>query len=114
MAKQYLLYLFRWQCSTPILAVVIWLLHFDSISEAIIANLIGGLLFYWVDRLIFKQVRVYVWWEKTEGVCVDCGKKGTTMRVIKAGKYNKEDDSNPQYRCKECANRKLKEVLERV
>lgn len=114
MIKQYLVYLLRWQFSTPILAVVIYVLPFGSIEEAIIANLIGGLIFYWVDRLIFKQVRVYIWWEKREGVCVDCGKRGTTMRVIKAGKYNKEEDANPQYRCKECADIKLREVLKKV
>lgn len=111
MLKQYVLYLFRWQCSTPILAVVIWLLPFGSIVEAVIANLVGGLIFYWIDRLIFKQVRLYVWWEKRNGVCVDCGKTGTTMRVIKAGRYDREDDEAPQYRCKDCADIKLQEVL---
>jgi len=112
--KRYLLYLLRCQCSTPILAVVVWALHFNSIVEAILANLIGGLIFFWIDRLIFKQVRIYVWWEKKDGVCVDCGMSGTTMRVIKAGRYDKEEDGNPQYRCKKCAEKKLKEVLEKV
>lgn len=113
--KRYLLYLLRWQCSTPVLAVVIWLLPFNSIIESVIANLIGGLIFFWVDRLIFKQVRVYIWWEKkNEGTCVDCGKVGKTMRVIKAGRYDKENDAHPQYRCRDCADRKLQEVLQKV
>lgn len=109
-----LLYLLRWQLSTPILAIVIWLLPWNSVVEAVIANLIGGLIFYWVDRLIFKQVKIYIWWEKREGVCVDCGEVGNTMRVIRAGRYNREEDENPQYRCKKCADTKLKEVLEKV
>jgi hypothetical protein len=112
--KQYLLYLLRWQCSTPILALVIWLLPFDSISEAVIANLIGGLMFYWIDRRIFGQVNLYVWWEKKLGTCVDCGKEATVMRVIKAGRYNREDDPAPQFRCRECAHTKLREVLEKA
>lgn len=112
--KKYFLYLLRWQCSTPILSVVIWALPLDSISEAVIANLIGGLIFFWIDRLIFKQVVVYVWWEKKQGRCVDCGKPGVTMRVIRAGRYNKEADQNPEYRCRECADKKLREVLQKV
>jgi hypothetical protein len=112
--KQYLLYLLRWQCSTPILAVVIWLLPLDSISEAVVANLIGGLMFYWIDRRIFGQVNLYVWWERKSGTCVDCGKEATVMRVIKAGRYDKENDPAPQYRCRECANSKLREVLEKA
>ena len=55
MAKSYLLYLGRWQLSTPILAIC--MLGFASIGTfwaTIIANFIGGLIFYWVDRKIFK------------------------------------------------------------
>ena len=55
--KQYLLYLARWQCSSPILALCMWLLPFNMIVKTIIANLIGGLVFYWVDRLIFKEAQ---------------------------------------------------------
>jgi hypothetical protein len=56
--KQYLLYLARWQLSTPIIAIVMsW---FTSQSEiqwvpSIIANLIGGLIFFWVDKFIFRD-----------------------------------------------------------
>ena len=56
MFKQYTLYLIRWQLSTPILAVVIYTLkNFSTLTSTIIANLIGGLIFFWVDRLIFKK-----------------------------------------------------------
>ena len=55
MKKKYLLYLFRWQLSTPILAIVLYLLHTTTLLETIIANLVGGLIFFWVDRVIFKN-----------------------------------------------------------
>lgn len=53
--KKYLLYLFRWQLSTPILAIVLYLLKSNQLVETIIANLIGGLIFFWVDKMIFKE-----------------------------------------------------------
>lgn len=49
-------YLIRWQLSTPILAVVTYyLIDYGAIISAIIANLIGGLIFYKIDKRIFKQ-----------------------------------------------------------
>ena len=56
MTKRYLTYLLRWQLSTPILAAVM-LLPFGVLVNTILANVIGGLVFYWVDRWIFKGVR---------------------------------------------------------
>lgn len=54
--KQYLLYLIRWQLSTPILAIcLIWLGSLGEVPATIIANLIGGLIFFWVDKLIFRS-----------------------------------------------------------
>jgi len=53
--KRFLLYLLRWECSSPILALVLYLLNVNEILETIIANLIGGMIFYWVDKLIFKK-----------------------------------------------------------
>lgn len=52
--KQYFLYLIRWQLSTPILALCLNLLHFTTLTNTIIANLIGGMIFYWVDKYIFR------------------------------------------------------------
>lgn len=50
MIKKYLLYLLRWQASTPILAVCMHLLSgLGGIWAVIIANLIGGLIFFWID-----------------------------------------------------------------
>lgn len=53
--KKYLLYLIRWQLSTPILFLVLYLLHTNELLETIIANLVGGLIFFWVDKKIFKE-----------------------------------------------------------
>lgn len=45
MLKRYLLYLLRWQLSTPILAIVLKLLsNMNTLYATIIANLIGGLI----------------------------------------------------------------------
>ena len=53
-----LMYLFRWQMSTPILAGVVWFLSdYNEIVSAVVANLIGGLIFYKIDKLIFNKER---------------------------------------------------------
>ena len=54
--KKFLLYLLRWQLSTPILAVC--LIVFSQLGEipaTIVANLIGGCIFFWVDKWIFRD-----------------------------------------------------------
>lgn len=54
--KRFVLYLLRWQASTIILAPCIaWLAPLGPIASAAIANLIGGVVFYFVDRRIFKE-----------------------------------------------------------
>lgn len=52
-----LIYLLRWQLSTPILAVITYYTMdaIGSIKSAILANFIGGLLFYKIDKLIFNS-----------------------------------------------------------
>ena len=52
--KQFILYLIIWQLSTPILALCLYLLHFDTLINTIIANLVGGCLFFFIDEKIFK------------------------------------------------------------
>lgn len=54
--KRFLIYLGRWQLSTPILWVVIWYLG-PSLESTIIANLIGGTLLFKVDDYIFNKVK---------------------------------------------------------
>ena len=53
--KKYILYLIRWQLSSPILAICLCYLKLGTVWNTIIANLIGGCIFYWVDKLIFKN-----------------------------------------------------------
>ena len=59
MFKKYILYLIRWQLSTPILAVcVVWLASLGTTWATIIANFIGGLIFFWVDKWIFNRNKI--------------------------------------------------------
>jgi len=53
-AKPFALYLLRWQLSTPILWLVLYLLG-SSVWATVVANLIGGCIFFWVDRWIFAR-----------------------------------------------------------
>lgn len=56
MIKQYLVYLFRWQLSTPIMTPIT--LYFGAtVQGAVIANLAGGLIFFWIDKFIFSSDR---------------------------------------------------------
>lgn len=52
--KKFLLYLLRWEASSPILILILYILPFNYIIKTIIANLIGGIIFFGIDRLIFK------------------------------------------------------------
>ncbi len=57
--KRFLLYLARWQLSGVVLAPVLALMTGEPIFEltiikaTIVANLLGGAVFYWLDKLIF-------------------------------------------------------------
>lgn len=69
MIKQYLFYLIRWQLSTPILTLVLVVLaDLNPLYATIIANLIGGLIFFWVDKIIFRSVTKTPYWEIRDDV----------------------------------------------
>ena len=55
--KKLSLYLLRWQASTPILSLVTYFLvaNYGAFVAAIVANFIGGLIFYKIDKLIFSE-----------------------------------------------------------
>lgn len=53
LVKRFSLYLLRWQLSTPILWGVLYLLG-QGLVPTIIANLVGGCLFFYVDRRILQ------------------------------------------------------------
>lgn len=54
LSPRFLIYLFRWQLSTPLLWFVIYSLG-DGFWQTVIANLIGGCIFFFVDRKIFES-----------------------------------------------------------
>lgn len=112
MVKKYAFYLIRWQLSTPILAIVlIWLSDMDTILATVIANLIGGLIFFWVDKFIFRTMSANPLWEiRDNAVCFDCGQVGRGYRVAEWLGYNRKQDKNPQFRCEHCKDIKLQDV----
>jgi adenine-specific DNA methylase len=110
--KRYGLYLLRWQASTPILAGVgIILASMGQIVAAIIANLIGGLIFFWVDQYIFTAQSIAAQWEVKENItCVDCGKTARGYRLVKSGSYDRGHDHEPEFRCEVCSEKKSEEL----
>ncbi|WP_298669115.1 hypothetical protein [uncultured Methanofollis sp.] len=113
--KRYGLYLIRWQLSTPLLAGVLILLStLDPLTATIIANFIGGLIFFWVDRFIFTSKTLAAQWEVKENIrCVDCGKVCRGYRLVRTSNYDRTDDSAPEFRCEACSEIKTKELRER-
>lgn len=56
--RKFLIYAMRWQLSTPIYAIIIWLLSgMNPVVMTIIANAIGACIFYWVDKAIFSKIK---------------------------------------------------------
>ena len=110
--KRYGLYLLRWQASTPILAGVgILLATMGQLVAAIVANLIGGLIFFWVDRFIFTSQSLAAQWEVKENIaCVDCKKTARGYRLVRSGNYDRTHDHEPEFRCEECSRKKAEEL----
>lgn len=54
--KRYIMYLIRWQLSTPVIYLVMKYVNIDNmLIKTILSNLIGGLIFYWIDKIIFRK-----------------------------------------------------------
>lgn len=106
--KRYFLYLCRWQLSTPLLAIVlIYLSTLDKWTATVIANLIGGLIFFWVDSFIFKSKLLSAQWEVRDNIrCHDCGRIARGYRITKTPGYDKSEDRAPEFRCEECSTKK--------
>ncbi|MFA6225142.1 MAG: hypothetical protein WC620_02930 [Methanoregula sp.] len=113
--KRYGLYLLRWQVSTPLLAVVgILLASMGQWVAAIVANLIGGLIFFWVDQFIFTPQSLAAQWEVKERIaCVDCGNVARGYRLARSGDYDRMHDHEPEFRCEACSQKKTEELKER-
>lgn len=111
MFKRFFLYLLRWQLSTPILWLVIRHLG-TSVQATVIANLIGGGIFFWVDRFIFTSKAVEMWHIKEKGICDECGKQRSLWRLALAPNYDKRD-TEPKFYCLECSRKKTAELRQR-
>jgi len=109
MIKKYIAYLIRWQLSTPILAIcIIFFVNLGTTWSTIIANLIGGLLFFWVDKFIFTSKTFNTIWDiKENEKCNKCGKIGRVYRLIKYYSYDRINDKNPIYLCEKCSKEKF-------
>jgi hypothetical protein len=113
--KRYALYLLRWQLSTPILAwCVIVFAALGATWATIIANLIGGLIFFWIDRFIFQSEKLDSNWQVKEKVaCSDCGDITRGYRLVKSKNYDRSHDEYPKFRCEKCSETKSKELQSR-
>ena len=112
MLKRYLIYLLRWQLSTPILAVCVTILSpLGNIWATIIANFAGGLIFFWIDRIIFSKKRKYAIWSiMAKTVSADCGRTGRGYRLVESGNYDRNNDQQPQFRCESCSIKKADQL----
>ncbi|MCX5711553.1 MAG: hypothetical protein NTY47_00555 [Candidatus Omnitrophica bacterium] len=101
--RRFFLYMFRWQLSTPILWLVVRRMG-AGLWATIVANLIGGAIFFWVDRFIFTSAAVEVWHIK-EGKCDKCGLSSHLWRLVKTVGYDKSKDT-PVFLCLRCSKEK--------
>jgi hypothetical protein len=105
--KKFILYLGRWQLSTLTLWPVLeWL--GAGLWQTIIANFIGGCIFFFVDRFIFTSETIEMWHLK-EGRCDKCGKTGHLWRLVKTKNYDKSTDT-PKFFCNKCSKEKQEEL----
>lgn len=108
--KNLLVYMIRWQLSTPILAWVTYMFTgtSESISTAVVGNLIGSLIFYWIDLVTFLSGTLSHQWEVNESItCHDCGADNVRgYRLVIAPKYNRIKHT-PQFRCEACSQKKV-------
>ncbi len=114
MIRRYLLYLLRWQLSTPILAPIIaYFKHSPTVMGTAedwigssVANLVGGLIFFWVDRFIFTTDKLGQVWQIHENItCIECGKVTRGYRLVQSKGYDKTA-AEPQFRCEDCSIKK--------
>lgn len=106
--KRFLLYLIRWQLSTPILYLVVKQLGAGLLST-ILANLIGGCIFFWVDKFIFTSKAVEMWHFKENGICDKCGRISSLWRLVLAPNYDKRDEK-AEFLCMKCSKARTDEL----
>jgi hypothetical protein len=113
---RFLVYIARWQLSTPILWLVVSTLGAD-LEATVVANLVGASIFFWVDQLIFRAGAVAVWETIGDGSCAECGQNSRVRRLVLApsgdrGWYDRRQDHQPEYRCAACSTLKLRRLKE--
>jgi len=106
--KRFVLYLIRWQLSTPILWLVVRNLG-AGLWQTMAANLIGGSVFFWVDKFIFTSKAVEMWHFKDKGICDGCGKETSLWRLVLAPNYVKRN-SEPKFFCMECSKKRTDQL----
>ena len=54
----FIVYLLKWQLSSPLLIICLARLSkLGYVGSIIVTNLIGGIIFYWIDLFIFTKLR---------------------------------------------------------
>jgi membrane protein YqaA with SNARE-associated domain len=53
--KRYFMYIGRWQMSSFVLFPIIYLLNDKPLLATILGNLVGGMIFWYVDKWIFRS-----------------------------------------------------------
>lgn len=117
MIKKYSLYLLRWQLSTPILAIFVWWLteSLGATWTTVLANFVGGLIFFWVDRWIFNATNILqgeTWEVRNDISCADCGTVDRGYRLVKNKDYDKSGDNSPEFRCHKCSKTKYHKMFD--
>ncbi len=106
--RKFIFYLIRWQLSTPILWIVVKSLGV-GLWQTMAANLIGGSIFYYVDKFIFTSKAIEMWHFKESGRCDQCGKETTLWRLVLSPGYDQRQ-AEPKYLCQECSRKKTQEL----
>jgi hypothetical protein len=109
--KRFILYLVRWQLSTPILAPITGMFTNPWLGASL-ANLIGGAIFFWVDRFIFTSPSLEVWQVKEKGKCDKCGIETNLWRLVKTKDYDRTQ-AKPVFLCQKCSKEKLQQLKDR-
>lgn len=85
--------------------------YMNTLWATIIANLIGGLIFFWIDKIIFKKKSDVPLWEIEDNVvCADCNKTGKGYLIVSWRNYDRSEDKHPEFRCKECSIKKMNKI----
>ena len=79
-----------------------------GVWSTVLANLIGGVIFFWVDRFIFTSKSIEIWHIK-EGKCDNCGTGSHLWRLVKTVGYDKSGEK-PVFLCMKCSKEKTDEL----